>query len=357
MTTRRNRTLEDEGTVFVNNVVRHYNCIFQEVDLANDQGNDCYIEFITDEVATSFCVFAQIKSGRSYRDKSGYKIPADFNHLNYWNNHTNPVVGIVYDEQLQEAFWVNISEYLFNKPEVFKLSTHTIRVSRNNKLSDFQSFKKYFTEYIKEYKDFENYGRSLDNFAKVDDSIMCYDGFKSLYSNHRNRLSAWTYIISNFSKIKYSGIQINILGAISNFIPSDDILWSQNNTEFLYNIEINKKLCELLTEGFGLKEVSMAIDFIRDGITRGSYNYLIYKVLSLIADIGEKILQITYSEKDSERRDFDFWLYVHFNQWASIESTILDIEKYLNSFTDADPDGIIKGMKDSLQRGILIPIG
>lgn len=357
MTTRRHRILEDQGTSFVQGVVRQNNCIYQEVDLRNDQGNDCYIEFITADIATSFCVFAQIKSGKSYKNRSGYKIKADLNHLNYWNNHTNPVAGIVYDDQLQEAFWINISEYLLNNPGVFKKSTHTIRVSNDNKFSDFKSFKTHFTEYIKEYKGFENYGRSLDNFAKVEDPTICYDGFKSLYSNHRNKLSSWAYITSTFGRIKESGIHHNILGVMSNYFPSDDIYWNTDNVEFLYKTEIRDKLADLLTENFRVKEISIAIEFLSEGITRGSFSYSVFKVLSQIDDIGEKLLEIIYSEDDHQKRDFDMWLFVHFNQWKSKDFTISKIDEYINQFPDSDPNGILQGMKDSLQKDEAIPIG
>lgn len=115
-----NRTVESEGILFVQNVVEKSGCVFSRISLENDYGNDCYIEFFSDEVATSFCVFAQIKSAITYKSNSGYKIPTDKDHLEYWSNHSNPIAGIVYDSDINEAFWVNISEYLINNPQVLK---------------------------------------------------------------------------------------------------------------------------------------------------------------------------------------------------------------------------------------------
>lgn len=357
MTTRRKKITEDQGSLFVENIVRMHNCIYQEVDLRNDQGNDCYIEFIANEVATSFCVFAQIKSGKSYSDKSGYKIPTDKNHLAYWNNHTNPVAGIVYDEIKQEAFWVNISEYLSANPHLLEQKNHTIRVPSENSLSDFDSFKQHFTEYIQLYKSFENYGRSLDNFAQFDNPSICYDGFKSLYSNHRNRPSAWFYIISSFGKIREPGIHRNILGVMSNYVPSDDILWTKDNFEFLQKEDIKKEIAKYLSKSFGKQEVEIAIEFIREGVVRGSYNYLVYKVLSLVENVHKILLEITYSETDPERRDFDFWLFVHFSQWKSKKFTLQKIDEYFESFPDGDADWVIQGLKESLLGGEITPIG
>lgn len=357
MTTKRNKFIEDSGSTYANKIVRENNCIYQEVDLKNDQGNDCYIEFITDEVATSFCVFAQIKSGKSYRDKSGYKIPANKDHMAYWNNHTNPVAGIVYDETKQEAFWVNISEYLSTNPHVLEQKSHTIRVASENSFSDFDSFKQHFKEYIQLYKSFKNYGKSLDNFAQLYNPFICYDGFKSLYSNHRNRSSAWFYMIASFGKIKEPGIQRNILGVISNYISSDDILWTTDNLEFLQKDNIKNDISKYLSQCFGKEELEIAIEFIREGIVKGGYNYLVFKVLSLIENIHLILLDITYSESDPGMRDFDFWLFVHLSQWKSKEFTLQKIEEYFENFPDADAERSIQKMKESLNRGEVTLIG
>jgi hypothetical protein len=99
-----NKKIEFEGVRYVQGVVQNNDCIFHSIALENDQGNDCYIEFVVDGKATNFGVFVQIKSGNSYKDSKGYKIPADKNHLNYWNEPVYPMVGIVYDPVLQKAF-------------------------------------------------------------------------------------------------------------------------------------------------------------------------------------------------------------------------------------------------------------
>lgn len=357
MTTKRNKSLWNKGPAYVKNIVEIHNCIFQTIDLDNDQGNDCYIELITDQVATSFCIFAQIKSGKSYKDKSGYKIPADHNHLAYWKNHTNPVAGIVYDEITHEAFWVNISDYLSKNSQVFSQKTHIIRVPTENPLSKFSIFLEHFTSYIREYKSFENYGRSLDNFGHVNDPSICYDGFKSLYSNHRNKSSSWFYFISTFGKIKESGIHRNILGVVSNYLSSDDILWTNYNLEFLHKERVANDIEKYISDIFGVHEVEISIEFIREGVVKGTYNYLIYKILSLIQDIEYYILEITYKEQDPERRDFDFWLFIHFSQWKSKEFTVQKIDEYLDQFPNSDPDSSIIGLRRSISENQFIPIG
>ena len=55
MTTKRKQTAgtSSEGFHYVGGIVTGANCIIQKVDADNDQGNDAYIEFISNEVATS----------------------------------------------------------------------------------------------------------------------------------------------------------------------------------------------------------------------------------------------------------------------------------------------------------------
>lgn len=215
----------------------------------------------------------------------------------------------------------------------------------------------HFTEYIQEYKSFENYGRSLDNFGHVDEPLICYDGFKSLYSNHRNRSSAWFYIISIFGKIKEPEIHRNILGVVSNYFSGDDILWTNDNLEFLQKESIANDIVKYLSSSFGVHEIEIAIKFIREGVVRGTYNYLVYKILSLIEAIHHLLLEIAYNERNPERRDFDFWLFVHFSQWKSKEFTLQKIEEYLDKFPNSDSDRAIFGLRESISQNQLIPIG
>jgi hypothetical protein len=57
-----NTQIEQQGIRYVEAVVQDSNSIIQKIDRDNDQGNDCYIEFVTDGIATNYGVFAQIKS-------------------------------------------------------------------------------------------------------------------------------------------------------------------------------------------------------------------------------------------------------------------------------------------------------
>jgi len=362
MSTKRsiNKVVERSGIRYVQSVIEDTNCIFQEIAQSNDQGNDCYIEFISDNVATSFCVFAQIKSGQSYRDTKGYKIPADKEHIEYWHGHLLPVAGIVYDEELNKAFWINISSYIKSNPEILNKESHIIRISPEQEFSfdKFDEFKNYFIEYINEYKSFENFGRSLDYFAKIDSPTLCYDGLKSLFSNHRDKKSTWYYIISNFGRITEKGIHRNILGMLSNFASNPHIYWHKDNIQYYPNKEMQKYLSLSLTKSFGQHEVLIALSFMGRIVVRGDFSFLIYLVLEFIEDIDKILFAIAYDNNiNEEDRSFAFWLYIHFAQTKSADKTMKQIDEFLKSFPNSDEDDLFIGMRDTIKEEGFVPIG
>jgi hypothetical protein len=355
-----NRTVESEGILFVQNVVEKSGCVFSRISLENDYGNDCYIEFFSDEVATSFCVFAQIKSGITYKSNSGYKIPTDKDHLEYWNNHSNPIAGIVYDSDINDAFWINISEYLINNPQVLNQKSHIINVLQEARFSldRFDDFKNHFIEYIKKYKSYENYGRSLERFADFNNPSVCYDGLKSLYSNHRDKKATWFYIISNFSNVTAEGIHRNILGLISNYAENADIFWRKEDFQHFQSSELKKYITELVSKYFGENEIEIAAGYMREGVVRGSFAFRIFLLLEFISGI-DKILQKMAFEKDMEMSDrsFIFWLSIFYAQESSVEDTLVNIDKFLTTYPLNEDNYIIEGVRETLKNQGFIQLG
>lgn len=87
-------------------------CVFQEVDLANDYGKDAYVDLTERDNVTGLCVAVQVKGGASYRRPGGYGIPLDENHASLWRQSSVPVAGIVYDPDDQQLRWCSISEFV-----------------------------------------------------------------------------------------------------------------------------------------------------------------------------------------------------------------------------------------------------
>jgi hypothetical protein len=362
MSTKRspNKVTERSGIAFVQSIVEKANCIFEHISLENDVGNDCFIEFFTDNIATSFCVFSQIKSGISYKDNKGYYLPTDNDHIEYWANHLMPVIGIVYDPEMAKAFWINITEYIKARPTILTQKHHSIRIELNNEFSDekFYIFKSHCVNYIQEYKSYENYGRSLEEFALVDNPTKCREALKSLYSNHRNKSSTLFAMVSNFAKIKEKGIQFNILALLSNLTDNPYVFWHSGNIEHLPTQEKQSQLAVLLNTYFKEKEVESAINFLRDGVSRGDITFRIVLLLDMMDEIHVILKKLAFDENiNIEERNFRIWLYIHFSQLRTKKDTLKSINDYMSLYPDNEERDSIIAMKEAIERDDFIQFG
>jgi hypothetical protein len=354
-----NRETELEGIDFVRSVVRKMKCSFQEISHHNDQGNDCYIEFVQDLIPTNYGVFVQIKSGRSFRDNSGYKIPSDKSHLEYWGRNLYKTIGIVYDPDLGKAFWVDVSKYLKSNPQIITQDTHAIRVSSEMEFSTetFNDFMSYCFQYKQELQDYEHFGRSLEIFSRVTEPDICYEGLKALYSTHRAKSATWFYITSTFSKIEEEGIRLNIIGLLSNYFNTD-IFWHKGNKDKLPTNRQISVVKEALSLCFREREIESLLPYMKDGIPRGSFSYLVYLVIDASKHAPTYLKNICFSaHTDEDYRDFCFWLYMHIAKYHSVEETIKTAESYLKVFPNAKNDEAIIGVLESIREGNLYPPG
>lgn len=355
-----NRIIELEGENYVRGIVQSFNSIFQIIDGRNDQGNDVYVEFVAQNRAMNFGFFAQIKSGTSYKDSSGYKIPANQDHLQYWNRALYPMLGIVFDPELKKAFWIDIKEYISNNPEILHKDHHSIRVSASQEFShaSFENLRDDFMRQIQDYKSLQNFGQSLDFFASIDSPPICYEGFKSLYSNHRDKISTWFYILSAFDKIKEEGVRRNIIGVVSNYIDDPYIFWHAANLQFLPSSEMQVQIKRLLTQNFGIEAVKLCLPYLRDGVSTGSFPYLVYRVIDQIENAHLLFKTLAFEPGlEPDERNHIFWLYLHTAKHYSVDETLKTAAEYLSIYPFGFEDEALIGTKESIEGGDLSPIG
>lgn len=351
---------EFQGVRHVQGVVQDNHSIFQSFDRENDQGNDCYVEFVLNGIATNYGIFAQIKSGPSYKDGKGYKIPANNSHLTYWSQALYQTIGIVYDPSIKKSYWVDISAYLRAKPQVLKQKHHSIRIDIANEFSEdsFAQFMNYCFEYKAIFTSYENFGRSLEWFSNLNEPDICYEGLKSLYSNHRNKSSTWFYIISNFSKITEDGIRRNILGLISNYVNNPHTFWHTNNIQYFPTKEMQNNISDLMTNYFRTAEVELSIPYMEQGINRGSFSFLIYLVIDLVKDVHIVLKELSFKKGLApDKRNFCFWLYMHFSKCHSIDDTLKTADDYLAEFPYGYEDEALLGVRENLRNGQIEPVG
>lgn len=353
------RKMELAGIDHVRAITHSMECSFQEFSHQNDQGNDCYIEFVETLLPSNYGVFVQIKSGSSFKDNIGYKIPADKSHLEYWMRNLYITIGIVFDPELSKAFWVDISNYIKSNPNILDQKSHNIRVSPSNDFTQesFPQFMKYCFQYKAELQSYENLGRSLELFSEVKNPEKCFEGFKALYLNHRNNRTAWFYIISNFSRIREESIRRHIIGIISNYFNSD-IFWHKKNVSNYPSENMKAAISELLSDCFGVREVKLMLPYMREGITRGSFSFLTYLIISSINGAHKIVEEICFSsDLNDDDRNFWFWLYMQLAKFESLDETLKTAENYLVQYPHSYNDEAVIGLYESIKNGSLDPVG
>ncbi|MFF2524209.1 outer membrane protein assembly factor BamB family protein [Streptomyces liangshanensis] len=103
--------------------------VLVEIPLDADFGEDLLVRIVRGREVTGRLIAVQVKSGAKYRRKNGYSIPVQ-DHFHDWRNHDIPVVGVVFDTQSSQLFWINLTQAL-NRLET---APSSVRVSRDNEL-------------------------------------------------------------------------------------------------------------------------------------------------------------------------------------------------------------------------------
>lgn len=280
----------------------------------------------------------------------------------YWSEAIYQIIGFVYDVELKTAFWVDISRYLADHPEVLIQNTHEIRVSSSNvfSLETFEGFTAYCFQYRERFKTTSNHLKSLELFASADPNA-CYEGFKALVSNYSDNASTWRYIITSFGSIGEEGIRRNILGIISNYASNSNVLWHAANRKYWPSEEndwIKKIISEFLGKSIHSWEIKLILPYIREGITRGSFAYRVFLVLDMMKNSHEVLKALCFEgDLSPDDRNFCFWLYMNIAKFHSSDETLSTADKYLHLFPDAFDDEALMGTLESIKNGDLWPVG
>jgi hypothetical protein len=84
--------------------------IYRPVHNESDFGIDGFVDIVTDDCVTGRGLALQIKCGNSYISKvtdGGIKYEGSNQHLNYYLNHSVPIVLIVLDSDCSKGYWVD----------------------------------------------------------------------------------------------------------------------------------------------------------------------------------------------------------------------------------------------------------
>lgn len=103
-------TVARAGVIAVEAAVNDLGWLFREQAIS-DYGIDAEIEIVSDGKATGRLIAAQIKSGATYLSKEkdgGFVFRADAEHVDYWLNHSLPVIVVLHDPATGVCYWQTV---------------------------------------------------------------------------------------------------------------------------------------------------------------------------------------------------------------------------------------------------------
>ncbi|EXS68137.1 DUF4365 domain-containing protein [Sphingobium sp. Ant17] len=108
MRTRENLITERAGINHARVVVERSGSLFKEINLQHDFGHDATIILVINGEVQPREVALQVKSGLSYNTEYKCHLPATAGHIDFWARHDLITLGIVYDPEVDAAYWIDL---------------------------------------------------------------------------------------------------------------------------------------------------------------------------------------------------------------------------------------------------------
>lgn len=307
------------GLNYVRSVVEEANCVFIEIHAENDFGNDAIVELVDGETARGRMLGLQIKSGKSYRLKNGYVIPASRAQVNYWRAHTLPVVGVVYDPELKTAHWIDITRYVdkrwFDEADSNRLRVHTAEYCR----FDVAGFRDFFLPIFLSKPVILDYERSVSlsrSFEPTEHRI----GVASLIYGHRARRDAWDLLLGLFRDREVHALDSFVVYALALAPGHPDIFWGPYN-RLDPEVRAYVKGCLARADAAFVMKLLAFVD--QRGFGRGTIGQNVEAVIHCVDGKIEMLANfIADGDLDLDVRLAALWLFAYYQQGASIPTLL-----------------------------------
>ena len=343
MTTKRPRSKATAraGINYVRGVVESNNCIFQEIDLDNDVGNDAYIEFTLDEDATGCCIAVQIKSGTSYlsSDRTRFVLRSDQDHFKYWSNHLLPVAAVIFDPVAERAGWIDVTKFLNEHPTRVTDGPFSISIptGRNFSTTQFGEFRDHFLSYRAEYRQGANFGLAVEKFSNLEDVEGCQDGIRSLFSFHRQSLASWYFLVSCFRFFRGHPLLNSLIGVLCHVPGHPDIFWSKRN---IIEQSIRNSATALICERFGKEEVIMLLEAVgEEGFQRGTIGQAAHAIIDVVKNRNQILESVAFDADVSEDARFQALLLLIYYTQHTQDDSVLPCLRYIADYSAKFPNG------------------
>lgn len=277
------------GVNYVRGIVEHDGCIFHKIEQENDFGIDSLIEFFRDEMPLHKQVAAQIKSGKSYYNEKSDEclIPIE-DHRDYWQNHSLPVIGIVYVPLRKTAYWIDIKAFLKNHPEARVIR---FKATKINTLDE-TTFTPLFVSLVLNKTPTIPYDEAV-SFLQSDHANEVHLGVFVLFRRYPNVTETWDHLLALFKEAEANLIPPVLIYFFAHVPWHGDIAsFGERLTEQTRNY-----VRETHFSKFGVAEVIKLLGYVDDdaGFSRGSLGQSVEAIISLLPE-GTKLLKEVFEQ-------------------------------------------------------------
>jgi hypothetical protein len=352
MSTKRKETvaISSRGVNYVRTLVEAQNCIFQKIDLENDQGNDAYIEFVRDEQSTGCLIAAQIKSGASYisEDGSTFFLKSDRSHFEYWAACSLPVVGIVFNPQTQVAAWCNVTAFLAANPGNIVRGPYTIPIFSSQVLSPqtFSAFTEHFLSYQATYRSDQSFGRTLELFSNKSDIRGCQDALWSLFSFHRQRVATWYYLISCLRQFSNHVLLGRIVEQLSLIKGHGDVFWSKTN---IIRDDVAEAALSFMEHSLCKEDFITLLGCVHEcGFSRGTIGQCVHVIIDVSKRRNELLKSIAFDSSIPDDTRHAALVLLVFHTGQSKEAALEFVDEFIKTCPGANSAGDIDLMRQGV---------
>ncbi len=317
-----------KGFNYVRNIIESSNSIFHEVHQENDYGNDAFLELVESEDVKGITLAIQVKSGVSFCTNSSCRIPASKQHFEYWKSHSLPVIGIVYDPNDNLAYWINITNYLDNNPEIISNGPYTITFKK----ADFSRFTMDNFETV-----FKPIHLKKQIQLSIDKSIIYLNsknntehglGLHVLLSLYCNESRAWQAIFDIFKCRDLKDLDPSIVFCLAHIPGHPDIYWGNGKS---ISTELRSDLRAYMSS-FSEHDIIKLLSLLDEdelSFERGTLGQSAESIISLLDQKEEKLLSVVKnSQYPIYIREASVTLFAYYKQELAVAELTLIASKY-----------------------------
>jgi hypothetical protein len=272
-TRKRVNATERKGVSFIRDVVEESNCVFREIDRAQDYGHDAFVLLVDGEQVKPIEIALQIKAGHSYCRSGACKFSTTLAQRNFWADHPLTTLGVVYDPTADCAWWVDLREESRARRTVETVSFGKAEWNR----FDASGFAQVLLPTLLGQPPRIDLKKALE-WVRAQDADTHELGARVLLARFRKEPTTWAAVLSEFRK-RRNLVSFSIYRGLVRIMGHPDEGYFRDEVPS----EIRKPLqLEIMT--FGKSELIALLHFADDyGFERGCAGYGLFAIVPRIS--------------------------------------------------------------------------